>query len=167
VKGRACCRLQWFAEVETVAGPDGAAIFLLLPRAEVPIPASSPSPFLSVFLLSVLPSLSSLYSSVCFFFFLSQFSFFLLSISRPFSFLFCSFLFALFGIQTFSLFFFFIFSFLFFFFPLFFFSFALFPCIYRKNNGERGRGGHCAAAPPPPEGNLSSLFSNTWKALGK
>jgi len=50
---------------------------------------------------------------------------------------------------------------------LFFFSFALFPCIYRKNSGERGRGGHCAAAPPPPEGNLSSLFSNTWKALGK
>jgi len=76
VKGRACCRLWWFVVAEMVAGPGGAAIFLLLPRAEVPIPASSPSLFLYVFLFSVLPSLSSLYSSVCFFFFLSQFSFF-------------------------------------------------------------------------------------------
>jgi len=49
VKGRACCRLQWFAVAETVAGPGGAAIFLLLPRVEVPIPASSPSPFLHRF----------------------------------------------------------------------------------------------------------------------
>ena len=33
--------------------------------------------------------------------------------------------------------------------------------------GQGGRGGPFAAAPTPPEGHLSSLFSNTWKALGK
>ena len=56
-------------------GDSGAAVFLLLPRAEVPISASSPSLFLHVFLLSVLSSLSmffsyllSLYSSGFFFF---------------------------------------------------------------------------------------------------
>ena len=88
MKGRVCCRLRWFAVAETVAGPGGAAVFLL-PHAEVPIPASSPPPFLSVFLLAILASLSlffssllSLYSSVFFLsfllcFFLSLFSFFL------------------------------------------------------------------------------------------
>jgi hypothetical protein len=55
-------------------GDSGAAVFLLLPRVEVPISASSPSLFLYVFLLSVLSSLSmffsyllSLYSSGFFF----------------------------------------------------------------------------------------------------
>ena len=61
VKGRVCCRLRWFAVAETVAG---AAVFLLLPCAEVSIPASSPSLFLSVFLLSVLASLSLFFSSL-------------------------------------------------------------------------------------------------------
>jgi hypothetical protein len=68
-----------------VARPGGAAVFLLLPRTEVPIPVSSPPLFPSIFLLLVLSSLSlffssilSLYFSVLFslFFFLSLYVFF-------------------------------------------------------------------------------------------
>jgi len=33
------------------------------------------------------------------------------------------------------------------------------PCIYRKNRGERGKGGHCAAAPKIARGARSVLFS--------
>jgi len=87
VKGRVCCRLRWFTMAKTVAGLGGVAVFFLLPRIEVPIPASSPPLFLSVFLLLVLSSLSlffssilSFYSSVLFslfFFFLSSSVFFL------------------------------------------------------------------------------------------
>ena len=36
---------------------------------------------------------------------------------------------------------------------------SLFPCIHRKNKGERGRGGHCAAAPKATRGARSLLFS--------
>jgi len=82
VKGRVCCRLRWFAMAETVAG---AVVFLLLPRAEVSIPASSPSLFLSVFLLLVLASLSLFFSSLLslysFVFFLSFLLCFSLSLS--------------------------------------------------------------------------------------
>jgi hypothetical protein len=102
VKGRACCRLRWFAVAETVARLGGAVVFLLLPRVEVPIPASYPSHFLSIFLFSVVPSLSFLYSSIFFlsfllWFFFSLSVFFFLSIflsscssSSYFSLLFCS-----------------------------------------------------------------------------
>jgi len=36
---------------------------------------------------------------------------------------------------------------------------SLFPCIHRKNKGERGRGGHYAAAPKATRGACSLLFS--------
>jgi len=36
---------------------------------------------------------------------------------------------------------------------------SLFPCIHRKNKGERGRGGHYAAAPKATRGARSLLFS--------
>ena len=35
---------------------------------------------------------------------------------------------------------------------------SLFPCFYRKNSGERGRGGHCAVAPKTIRGAHSLLF---------
>ena len=43
------------------------------------------------------------------------------------------------------------------FFLVFLFSGAI-PCIYRKNRGERGRGGHCAAAPKTARRACSLLF---------
>jgi len=123
------------------------------------------SRFSPLYLLSIPLFVFFFYLSFPLFFFSLSVFFFLLSISRPF-FLFYATSFLLFSVfrpflssSSFSLF--CSFSSLILFFP-----FALFPCIYRKNRGERGRGSHCAAAPPPPEGNLSSLFSNTWKALG-
>ena len=36
--------------------------------------------------------------------------------------------------------------------------FGALPCIYRKNRGVRGRGGHCAAAPKTARGARSLLF---------
>jgi hypothetical protein len=84
VKGRVCCHLRWFTVAEMVARPGGVAVFLLLPRTEVPIPAYSPPLFPSIFLLLVLSSLSLFFSSILslyfsvlfslFFFFLSMFS---------------------------------------------------------------------------------------------
>jgi hypothetical protein len=35
---------------------------------------------------------------------------------------------------------------------------SLFPCFYRKNSGERGRGGHCAIAPKTTQGAHSLHF---------
>jgi len=47
------------------------------------------------------------------------------------------------------------------FFLVFLFSCAL-PCIYRKNRGERGRVGHCAAAPKIARGARSLFFTAPW-----
>jgi len=112
VKGRVCCRLQWF----TMAGPGGVAIFLLLPRTKVPIPASSPPLFLSVFFLLVLSSLSLFFSSI-----LSVYS---------------SVLFSLFFFLSFLLCFFFLSLYVFFFF-LFLCFFSISPVFIGKKQGER------------------------------
>jgi len=86
-------------------------------------------------------SLSLLYFfSILFFSFSFSFSFFFF----PFlSSLLCFFSFFSFGLPAFFL--------------VFLFSGAL-PCIYRKNRGERGRGGHCAAAPKTARRACSLLF---------
>jgi len=116
VKGRVCCRLRWFTMAKTVAGLGGVAVFFLLPRIEVPIPASSPPLFLSVFLLLVLSSLSLFFSSI-----LSFYSSVLFSLFFFLSFLLC----------------FFSFSLCFLLFSIFLFFLSI-PCIYRqKKGGER------------------------------
>jgi len=68
----------------------------------------------------------------------------------------------------------FFFSFYFFFrslrpLPLFFFLRSSEPllCIYRKNRGERGRGGHCAVAPKTARGARPLVFSTPWSATGQ
>jgi len=121
-------------------------------RVKTSAPASSPSLFF-LFLLSVLSSLSLCFSSLLsiplFFYFSPLFSF--LSFRSPspasLSSLFVFSLFFSFGLQT----------------PLLFClpSSTLFPCIYRKNKGERGRGGHYAAAPKTTRGARPLCFFHT------
>jgi len=120
-----------------------AATMLLFPCKDINPCVFSFSFFL--FLLSVLSSLSLCVSSLLslflyFFSFSPLFSF--LSFRSPsaasLSSLFVSSLLFSFSLQT----------------PLLFClpSSALFPCIYRKNRGERGRGGPCAASPKTARG---------------
>jgi len=123
-----------------VARPGGAAVFLLLPRTEVPIPVSSPPLFPSIFLLLVLSSLSLFFSSI-----LSLYSSVLFSLF--FSFSLCFLLFSIF---------------------LFFLSIPY--IYRQKTGGERPttpvqswhRGGVVGAAlcshPEPPEGHITSVF---------
>jgi len=122
-------------------------------RVKTSAPASSPSLFF-MFLLSVLSSLSLCFSSLlslflCFFIFLPcfpSFPFGLLHLPpSPLCFFFLFFF--SFGLQT----------------PLLFClpSSTLFPCIYRKNKGERGRGGHYAAAPKTTRGARPLCFFHT------
>ena len=49
--------------------------------------------------------------------------------------------------------------------PLFFF-FALFPCIYGKNRGERRKGSHYAAAPNRPRGTSPPFFHHVPSKWG-
>jgi len=136
MKGGGCYRLWWLAVAETVS-------------AMMVFTSSSP-----VFPISLCFFL--LFSSFSFFFSLGSFLFIPILLLSSFSlFLFIFFLFLLLSLSS-SVFFFFCYSSLFFFVlfdplicPLV--SCAL-PCIYKKNRGERDRGGHCAASPRTTRG---------------
>ena len=83
-----------------------------------------------------------------FIFLLSLLCFFSVFFSLSFSFLFSLLCYVFFSFFSFGL-------------PPFFLVFLFFgalPCIYRKNRGERGRGGHCAAAPKTARRACSLLF---------
>ena len=144
--GSRCC-WRWWRWRDAAAGDDGGVnddgSHRFFPVFSSRLFFSSLDSLLSIPILLLL----SLYSSLLFFF---LFSF---SSSSVFSFLSLFQLFVLFS--TFYVFF-SVFHPLFY--PPFFFC-SLFPCFYRKNRGERGRGDHCAAAPKTARGAHSLLFS--------